>query len=98
MGLLIVAIVATNDGMRKIDPLEPAATIVSRLGGDTAVAGIVSVHRTRVANWKRPKEKGGTGGLIPQRYHRSLLDHAAANALELSADDFLAPRAEEHAA
>ncbi|WP_036010625.1 hypothetical protein [Bradyrhizobium yuanmingense] len=70
--------------------LEPAATIVARLGGPAVVAGVVSVHRTRVSNWKRPKEKGGTGGLIPQKYHRPLLDYAARNEIDLKAEDFLA--------
>ena len=71
--------------------LEPAASIVSRLGGPGVVAGVVSVHRTRVSNWKREKEKGGTGGLIPQKYHRMLLDYAAQKEIELKAEDFLAP-------
>jgi len=72
--------------------LEPAQTIISRFGGPAAVAKLVSVHRTRVSNWKRPREKGGTGGLIPQQYHRTLLDHAELNAIQLSAEDFLPPR------
>lgn len=72
--------------------LEPAQTIISRLGGPAAVAKLVSVHRTRVSNWKRPRDKGGTGGLIPQQYHRTLLDHAELNAIPLAAEDFLPPR------
>lgn len=79
--------------------LEPAQTIITRFGGPAAVAKLVSVHRTRVSNWKRPREKGGTGGLIPQQYHRALLDHAFENSIELKAEDFLPPRmAEETAA
>jgi hypothetical protein len=72
--------------------LEPAETIISRFGGPAAVAKLVSVHRTRVSNWKRPREKGGTGGLIPQQYHRILLDYAVENSIELAAEDFLPPR------
>ena len=71
---------------------EPAGTIVTKLGGPSIVAGIALVHRTRVSNWMRPKEKGGTGGLIPQRYHRTLLDYAASNSIALTADEFLPPR------
>ncbi|WP_082637649.1 hypothetical protein [Bradyrhizobium retamae] len=78
--------------------LEPAETIISRLGGPAVVASLVAVHRTRVSNWKRPKQKGGTGGLIPQQYHRRLLDHAAQNSIELSAEDFLPARQAERAA
>lgn len=69
--------------------MEPAATIVGLLGGDTAVAQIAHVHRTRVANWKRPKEVGGTGGAIPFRHVPALLKAARERGLELSADDFL---------
>ena len=79
--------------------MEPAQTIIKLLGGPGVVAGIVGVHRTRVSNWKRPRGLGGTGGVIPQRYHRTLLDYAAENSVELNAEDFLEPRSTpEHAA
>lgn len=72
--------------------MEPAQTIIEKLGGPGVVAGIVGVHRTRVSNWKRPRESGGTNGLIPQGYHRVLLDHAVENSIPLNAEDFLPPR------
>jgi hypothetical protein len=72
--------------------MQPAEQIISRLGGPTAVSKLVSVHRTRVSNWKRPREKGGTGGLIPQHHHRILLDYAERHAISLSPADFLPPR------
>jgi hypothetical protein len=72
--------------------MEPAQTIIAKLGGPGVVAGVVKVHRTRVSNWKRPRTSGGTDGLIPQRYHRPLLDYANEKSIELNAEDFLAPR------
>jgi hypothetical protein len=72
--------------------MEPADSIIAKFGGPSRVAGIVNVHRTRVSNWKRPREKGGTGGIIPQRYHRPLLDYAAEQSIFLTAEEFLAPR------
>jgi hypothetical protein len=72
--------------------MEPAQTIIAKLGGPGIVAGVVKVHRTRVSNWKRPRKRGGTNGVIPQRHHRSLLDYAAERSIELHAEDFLAPR------
>lgn len=69
--------------------MEPAQTIIKRLGGPSKVAEIASVHRTRVSNWKRPKAFGGTGGVIPQSHHIALLDYAAANSIDLKAEDFL---------
>jgi hypothetical protein len=71
--------------------MNPAQTIIDKLGGVSVVAEVASVHRTRVSNWKRPREKGGTGGIIPQRHHRSLLDYAKAKQINLTADEFLAP-------
>lgn len=72
--------------------MEPAQTIITKLGGPGVIADLVQIHRTRVSNWKRPRASGGTDGLIPQRYHRSLLDFASQNAIDLSAEDFLPPR------
>jgi hypothetical protein len=68
--------------------MEPASNIVSRLGGPSVVARITGVHRTRVSNWMRPKEKGGTGGRIPQDHHRALLEYAREHDLSLSAEEF----------
>lgn len=69
--------------------MEPAGSIIDRLGGVTRVAEFVGVHRTRVSNWKRPREAGGTGGMIPQKYHLDLLAYAEREGISLSAGDFL---------
>jgi len=69
--------------------MEPAATIITLLGGDTAVAAITGVHRTRVANWKRKRDVGGTGGVIPFRHVPALIKAARDQGKPLSADDFL---------
>jgi hypothetical protein len=73
--------------------MEPAASIIAKLGGDTAVASITGVHRTRVANWKRAKDVGGTGGSIPFRHAEALIDAAKAKGISLKADDFLPAKA-----
>lgn len=78
--------------------MEPAATIIRNLGGDTAVAAITGVHRTRVANWKRSKEAGGSGGAIPFRHVPALLEAAKAQGISLSTDDFLPASTEASAA
>lgn len=69
--------------------MEPAASIIKLLGGDTAVAEITGVHRTRVANWKRAKDVGGTGGVIPFKHVPMLLNAAREQGKALTADDFL---------
>lgn len=53
------------------------------------MARITGVHRTRVSNWARPKDAGGTGGTIPFKHVPALLDAAKARGVALSADDFL---------
>jgi hypothetical protein len=70
--------------------LEPAARIIHRLGGCAAVAAVVGTAVTAPYRWQYPRERGGTGGIIPQRHHRALLAHARANAIALTAADFLA--------
>lgn len=71
--------------------MEPASAIIKRFGGPSELASLLGVHRTRVSNWQRPRASGGTGGLIPQRYHPTLLDYAARKGIALGAADFLPP-------
>lgn len=78
--------------------MDPAHTIISKLGGPSIVAGAVGVHRTRVSNWRRPRAKGGTGGMIPQWHHLTLIDFAASIGVTLTAHDFLPVRTQETAA
>ena len=69
--------------------MEPASKIIKLLGGPTKVAAIAGVHRTRVSNWCRPKDKGGTGGVVPLRHVPLLLGFANANGIEIYAADFI---------
>lgn len=69
--------------------MEPAASIIKRLGGPGEVSRIAGVHRTRVSNWKRPKDAGGTGGVIPFCHAPALIAAAKEKGIDLSADDFL---------
>lgn len=77
--------------------MEPASRIIDLLGGPTRVAEIVGVHRTRVSNWKRPRDVGGTGGIIPHWHVSKLLEAARENNVELEPHDF-APVGQEDAA
>ncbi len=71
--------------------MEPASTIVKRLGGPATVAAAVGTALTAPYRWQYPRAKGGTNGVIPQRHHRALIEFAKANAIALSAEDFLPP-------
>lgn len=77
--------------------MEPASTIIKRLGGPSKVAKVVGVHRTRVSNWMRPRSVGGADGTIPFRHVPRLIEHARSVGVDLSADDFL-PRVQDSAA
>lgn len=69
--------------------MEPAQTVIKKLGGPSAVAEIVGIHRTRVSSWQRSRETGGTGGRIPQNHIPTLLAHARNQGIDLSADEIL---------
>ncbi len=69
--------------------MEPASTIIKKLGGEADVAKVCGVASNAPYRWQYAREKGGTGGSIPQRHHRTLLDYAKAKRVSLRADDFL---------
>lgn len=69
---------------------EPANTIIAKFGGHRAVADIVGKDLTRVYRWTYPRDRGGTGGIIPQSDAVRLLEHAKENGVPVSADDFFA--------
>ena len=71
--------------------LDPAKTIIARLGGIKIVAEITGRDKSRVSRWMYPVERGGTGGLIPQREAVKLLQYAENHGVRLKAADFLQP-------
>lgn len=74
--------------------MEPAHSIIKRFGGEAAVAQITATAYTAPYRWQHPKERGGTGGLIPQKYHPVLLEYAREHGVALKAEDFLPPSAD----
>lgn len=77
--------------------MEPAKTIIQKLGGARVVSKITGTAYTAPYRWQYSKTFGGTDGLIPQRYHRPLLRFAKNNQIDLTASDFLPPEtSDEH--
>jgi translation initiation factor IF-1 len=70
--------------------LNPAKSIIERLGGVDVVAEICGKDRTRVYRWMYPRKRGGTGGLIPQTEFHKLLDYAKRHGIRLRPGDFMA--------
>jgi hypothetical protein len=68
--------------------LEPAASIIDKLGGVDAAAEAAGVDRSRVRRWRSAKDKGGTGGLIPSRHHQPLMQWAREKGRPLRPEDF----------
>lgn len=71
--------------------MEPAKTIIEKLGGEAVVSKITGTAYTAPYRWQHARTKGGTDGLIPQRYHPKLLEYARENEIPLSPGDFLPP-------
>lgn len=69
--------------------MEPASTIIKKLGGEARVAQATKTAFTAPYRWQYPKSKGGTDGVIPQKHHRSLLALAREQGVDLNADEFL---------
>ncbi|MDP3327714.1 hypothetical protein [Parvibaculum sp.] len=68
--------------------LHPAKAVIAKLGGPEAVATVTGKHISRVYRWMYSKERGGTGGVIPQRDAEKLLAHAERQGVDLHPGDF----------
>ena len=68
--------------------LEPAHSIVKKLGGAGIVADITGLSRVQIYRWQYPRQKGGTGGTIPYSYVETLLAEAKSKGVALEPSDF----------
>ena len=69
--------------------LNPARTVVAKIGGIPAVCEVVGVDRTTVIKWMSPRSVGGTGGVIPAERARRLYQYARKHQLDLTAEEVL---------
>lgn len=70
--------------------MEPATTIIARLGGIKEVSRATGTAYTAPYRWRQPVEKGGTGGCIPQKHWTALLNLADERGVQLSVEDLFA--------
>lgn len=68
---------------------EPANTIIEKLGGLSPVAKLVGKSLHTVMRWRMPREKGGTGGVIPSRHVPTLMREVRERNIPISADHFV---------
>ncbi len=71
--------------------LDPAKSIIAKIGIDK-VSEITGKHVSRVYRWMYPKDRGGTGGMIPHSEAPALLAYAQTNDIDLTPADFFAAR------
>jgi hypothetical protein len=69
-----------------IHKLDPAYSVVERLGGKSEVAELLDVDKSTITRWCQPKP-GGTGGVIPLRYWRPLLEQAKDRGIDLRLEE-----------
>ncbi len=68
----------------------PAARVITAFGGVRATARIVERNSSTISRWLKPRQEGGTGGLIPSTLQKAILDHAAAQGMKITAADLIA--------
>lgn len=68
--------------------LEPAYSVVERLGGKTIVAERLKVNKSTLSRWCQPVPQG-TGGMIPQRHWPHLLALANASGVPLQVQELI---------
>ena len=63
------------------------------------MAEITGTQYTAPYRWQHPRDKGGTGGLIPQKQAIKLLEFARKNKIQITAEAFMpAPSSNTEAA
>ncbi|RVU14937.1 hypothetical protein [Methylobacterium oryzihabitans] len=81
------------DRVSKIDTqsimsLEPAASIIAKLGGPARTSRAIGLSRSTVSKWTYPKHRGGTGGHVPHWHISKIIDFAKANNIKITENDF----------
>lgn len=54
------------------DYLEPAASLIEKLGGPQAIAKATGFTEAWIYRWRYPLERGGTDGRIPSKAQRAI--------------------------
>jgi hypothetical protein len=72
--------------------LDPAYTIIRKLGGLSKAVEASGASESRVYRWQLPKARGGTDGRIPSKRQQKILDWAAKKKIDLEPADFFVTR------
>lgn len=69
---------------------ESQAARITRICGVDRLSKWANVSVTQVYRWDYPREKGGSGGVIPSAHHQPILDGARTDQIALTPADFFA--------
>lgn len=67
---------------------EPANTIIIKFNGLKSLAEVTDVSVHTVMRWRMPRDKGGTGGVVPHWHIPAILQAAKAKGIDLKPTDF----------
>jgi hypothetical protein len=70
-----------------MDWCEPAASLIEKLGGLSAVARWLDVRDTTVQRFRTPKSKRGTGGSIPHWHIPKIIALGASRGVKVTIED-----------
>lgn len=73
-----------------IHTLEPAYTVIEKLGGKSTVANQLGLSKAQMTRWCAPTDAGGTGGVIPQKYWVQLMQMARVHRVRLTLKELAA--------
>ena len=65
-----------------------AERVIQKCGGAEETAKLLGITATSVHRWKYPKDRGGSGGIVPSDKAQLLLDAARKSGIELEPSDF----------
>jgi len=69
--------------------LEPAYSVIQKLGGKTALANDLQLFPSTLSRWCQPTP-AGTGGRIPQKYWRQLFEIAKERGVDIKLEELAA--------
>lgn len=65
-------------------PTTPAELVIDRFDGVCALARLLGKNPSTISRWKKPREEGGTGGLVPSQSQPRLLALARERGIHLT--------------
>ena len=66
-----------------IHTLDPAFSVIEKLGGKSAVAEALNLDKSTLSRWCQPRPDG-LGGTIPQRHWGTLMKMARAQGVDIT--------------